>query len=75
MEVVELDRKGRVLLPGSMRKRLGTHRFRVKIVEGRIELIPLRGVKALKGKYRKRLKTPWAKLEEKAEKSVRRRRS
>ena len=70
MEVVELDRRGRVLLPASMRKQLGTRRFRVKIVEGCIELIPLSGVKALKGKYRNRLRTPWAKLEEKAEKSV-----
>jgi hypothetical protein len=42
----------------------------VRIVREHIELIPLRGVKALKGKYRNRLKTPWARLEERAERSV-----
>lgn len=70
MKIVELDPKGRVLLPASLRKLLGTRRFRVRIVREHIELIPLRGVKALKGKYRNRLKTPWARLEERAERSV-----
>ena len=70
MKIVELDPKGRVLLPASLRKLLGTRRFRVRIVREHIELIPLHGVKALKGKYRNRLKTPWARLEERAERSV-----
>ena len=71
MTVVELDEKGRALLPASLRKKLGARRFEVKLVEGRIELVPLQDLKALKGKYRNRLKTPWTKLEEKAEKFVR----
>jgi AbrB family looped-hinge helix DNA binding protein len=68
--VVELDRKGRALLPASLRKKLGTRRFEVRLVDGRIELVPLQSLKSLKGKYRSRLKTPWPELEEKAEKFV-----
>ena len=70
MKIVELDPKGRVLLPASLPKSLGTRRFRVRIVREHIEPIPLRDAKALKGKYRNRLKTPWARLEERAESSV-----
>jgi len=71
LAVVELDEKGRVLLPASLRRKLGARRFEVRLVAGRVELAPLQDVKALKGKYRNRIKTPWAKLEEMAEKLVR----
>ncbi len=71
LTVVELDEKGRALLPVSLRKKLGARRFEVKLVEGRVELIPLQDLKTLRGKYRNRLRTPWSKLEEKAEKFVR----
>ena len=70
MKIVELDPKGRVLLPASLPKLLGTRRFRVRIVREHIELISLRGVKALKGKYRNRLKPRWAKLEKKTDRYV-----
>jgi hypothetical protein len=39
--------------------------------DGRIELVPLENLKMLKGKYKDRLKTKWATLEEKAERFVR----
>ena len=71
MTVVELDNKGRALLPASLRKRVGARRFEVRLVRGRIELVPIEGLKALKGKYRDRIKTPWIRLEEQAEKFVR----
>ena len=68
--VVELDEKGRVLLPASLRRKLGVRRFEVKLVGDRIELLPVQDFRSLKGKYRERLRTPWVKLEEKAEKFV-----
>jgi DNA-binding transcriptional regulator/RsmH inhibitor MraZ len=71
LTVVELDEKGRALLPASLRKKLGSRRFEVKLVGQRLELVPIQDFRALKGKYRKRLKTPWAVLEEKGEKFVR----
>jgi len=71
LTVVELDEKGRVLLPSSLRKKLRTRRFEVRLVDGRIELVPLENLKMLKGKYKGRLKTKWATLEEKVEKFVR----
>ena len=71
MILVELDKKGRALLPSSLRKKLRTRRFEVRLIDGRIELVPLENLKMLKGKYRDRLKTKWATLEEKAEKFVR----
>jgi recombinational DNA repair protein RecT len=43
----------------------------VGLVSGRVELAPIEDVKALKGKYRNRVKGPWVKLEEMAEKLVR----
>ena len=55
----------------SRRKPRGSHRFEVKLVGQRLELVPIQNFSALKGKYRKRLKTPWAVLEEEAEKFVR----
>lgn len=71
MTVVELDEKGRALLPASLRKKLGARRFEVKLIDGRVELLPLQNMKTLKGKYKDRIKTPWSQLEEKAEKFVR----
>jgi DNA-binding transcriptional regulator/RsmH inhibitor MraZ len=71
LTTVELDEKGRALLPASMRKKLGARRFEVKLVGRRIEMIPVGSVKDLKGKYKGLLKEPWSKLEEKAERYVR----
>ena len=67
MTDVGLDEKGRALLPASMRKKIASRRFEVKVSKGRIELIPLEGVESLSGKYAARVKSPWPELEEKAE--------
>ena len=71
LTTVELDEKGRALLPASIRKKLGARRFEVNLLDDRIELIPLGSVKALKGKHKGLLKEPWWKLEEKADRYVR----
>lgn len=71
MTFVKLDDKGRVFLPASVRKKVRTRRFEVKVVKGKIELIPVKDIRALRGKYANRLRSPWAELEEKAEKSIR----
>ena len=67
MTVVELDRKGRALLPASVRKKVGSRRFEVKVSKGRIEFIPLEGVKSLRGKYATSVRSSWQELEDKAE--------
>jgi len=71
LTVVELDDKGRLLLPASLRKKLGARRFEAGLVAGRLELVPIQDVKALKGKYGDRIREPWVKLEEMAEGLVR----
>jgi len=70
LTVVELDEKGRLLLRASLRRKLGARRFEVELVAGRVVLAPIQDVRALKGKYRNRIKAPWVKLEEMAEKLV-----
>jgi len=67
LTVVELDRKGRALLPASVRKKVGSRRFEVKVSKGRIEFIPLEGVKSLRGKYATSVRSSWQELEDKAE--------
>jgi DNA-binding transcriptional regulator/RsmH inhibitor MraZ len=64
LTIVELDEKGRLLLPASLRRKLGARRFEVGLVAGRVELAPIQDVKALEGKYRNRIKGPWVKLDE-----------
>jgi len=71
LTVVELDEKGLLLLPAFLRRKLGARRFELGLVAGRVELTPIQDVKALKGKYRNRIKEPWGRLERKAEKLVR----
>ena len=71
MTIVELDEKGRALLPASVRKKLGVRRFELKVAGDRLELVPIQDFRTLRGKYRNRLKTPWTKLEEKADEFVR----
>jgi len=70
MTVVELDRKGRALLPASVRKKVASRRFEVRVSKGRIEFIPLEDVRSLKGKYATSVKSSWRELEEKAESFV-----
>jgi bifunctional DNA-binding transcriptional regulator/antitoxin component of YhaV-PrlF toxin-antitoxin module len=52
LTIVELDEMGRLLLPASLRRKLGARRFEVGLVAGRAELAPIQDVKALEGKYK-----------------------
>lgn len=71
MVTIELDEKGRALLPASVRRKVRSRRFRVNVKSDRIELLPIEDMKSLKGKYKGRIKTSWDLLEEKAERFVR----
>lgn len=68
--VVEADEKGRILLPLEIRRRFKAKRFKVTAKGDRLELEPLPSIEALKGKYRKLIKSEWDELEEKAEELV-----
>ncbi|MEM3027774.1 MAG: hypothetical protein QW220_03500 [Candidatus Bathyarchaeia archaeon] len=50
--VVEMDAKGRILIPSSLRRGLTSKRMILKRVDDRLELIPLPNPSSLKGKYR-----------------------
>lgn len=71
MPIVELDEKGRALLPAALRKKFRTRRFEARAVGGLIELVPLEDMKAVRGKYRGRVRKSWSALEELGEKLVR----
>lgn len=51
MDVVEIDRSGRIYLPADIRRRIGARRFRVKIVENGILLEPIDDVDKYYGKF------------------------
>ena len=65
--VVELDEKGRVLIPAEIRRRIKSRRFKVSTRGGVVELEPLATLAELKGKYRHLIKSDWEALEEKSE--------
>lgn len=68
--VVEMDSKGRILLPKELRKNIKNRRFEVVSGTGVIKLIPLPDIESLRGKYRKLIKYDWNELENRAEKFV-----
>lgn len=49
---VELDKKGRILIPAEVRKNLPSKAFILRVEESRIELIPLPDPRKLRGKYK-----------------------
>ena len=68
--VVELDEKGRVLIPAEIRKRFHSTRFKVS-TDGRVvELEPLATLDELRGKFRHIIKSEWEELEEGGEEFV-----
>ena len=69
---VELDKRGRLLLPAEIRNRIGSKRFLLKEAEGKIELEPLPSPKKVKGKYQGLLDKSMEDLEEDQEKLVKR---
>lgn len=56
MAEVELDEKGRTLIPASIRKHLKTRRFEIRLKEGRIVMEPLPDPESVRGKHRGLLK-------------------
>jgi len=50
--VVEMDTKGRIVIPSSIRKGLASRRMVLRMVDDHLELVPLPEPKSLKGKYR-----------------------
>jgi len=50
--VVEIDAKGRIVIPSQLRRGLASKRIVLRRVDDRLELIPLPDPKSLKGKYR-----------------------
>ena len=68
--IVDLDEKGRVLIPAEIRRKIRSRRFRVSTHGGVVELEPLATLEELKGKYRHRIKSEWDVLEEKSEELV-----
>jgi bifunctional DNA-binding transcriptional regulator/antitoxin component of YhaV-PrlF toxin-antitoxin module len=70
MTEVELDRKGRLLLPAEIRREAGSRRFTVRVEDGKIELCPVPDPKSVRGKYRGLLRVSMEELEEAQERFV-----
>lgn len=70
-KTVELDDRGRLLLPAEIRNRLGTNRYLLKESEEKLELEPLPRAEEVKGKYEGLLDKSLEELEEDQEKFVR----
>ena len=64
---VELDPKGRVLIPAEIRRELKVRRFRAKVSHGKIVLEPIIKAESVRGKYKGLLKVSAEKLEEQQE--------
>jgi len=70
LTLVELDKKGRILLPAEVRKNFKTRRFALRVDRERIELLPMPDLGSLRGKYKSSIKPSWGELEERAEQLV-----
>jgi DNA-binding transcriptional regulator/RsmH inhibitor MraZ len=68
--IVELDDKGRVLIPAEIRTKVRSRRFKISTRGRVVELEPLATFEELKGKYRHRIKSDWETLEAKSEELV-----
>jgi len=68
---VELDPKGRVLIPAVIRRELKVRRFRAKVSHGKIVLEPIIKAESVRGKYKGLLRVNMEKLEEQQEKFLR----
>jgi bifunctional DNA-binding transcriptional regulator/antitoxin component of YhaV-PrlF toxin-antitoxin module len=68
--IVELDEKGRLLIPAEIRRKIRGRRFKVSARGGVVELEPLEKVEELRGKFRHVIKHDWEELEEMGEEFV-----
>jgi len=66
--VVELDEKGRLLIPSEFRNTLPSKRLILRRLKDRLELIPLPDPKSLRGKYK--LKGSMVEVEELQERKL-----
>ena len=71
-EEVELDPKGRVLIPAEIRRELKVRRFRAKVSHGKIVLEPIIKAESVRGKYKGLLKVSTEELEERQERFLKR---
>ena len=69
---VELDPKGRVLIPAEIRRELKVRRFRAKVSHGKIVLEPIIKAESVRGKYKGLLKVSTEELEERQERFLKR---
>ena len=69
--IVSLDSRGRLLLPAEIRNKLGTHRFVLERIEGRLELEPIPEPEKVRGKYKGLIKKDLIGLEEDQERFLR----
>ena len=61
---VELDEKGRVHIPASVRRELKARRFKLSLDKGRILMEPVERAEVVRGKYKGLLKVNMEELEE-----------
>ena len=67
---VELDEKGRVHIPASLRRELKARRFKLSVDRGRIVMEPVVAAEAVRGKYKGLVKATMEQLEEAQERFV-----
>jgi DNA-binding transcriptional regulator/RsmH inhibitor MraZ len=67
---VEMDSKGRLLVPAEIRRNVKSRRFTLRTCEGRLELVPLPEPERVKGKHRGLLKVGLEELEKEQEKFI-----
>ncbi len=68
--VVEVDAKGRILLPIEARRKFRSRRFKITTMEDTLELRPLPSADEVRGKYKSVIKSDWDELEERTEELV-----
>jgi len=68
--VVEMDSKGRLLVPAEVRREIKSRRFTLRVHGDKLELEPIANPDKVKGKYRGLLRVSLEELEEEQEKFV-----
>ena len=67
---VELDEKGRVHIPASVRRELKSRRFKLSLDKGRILMEPVERAESVRGKYKGLIRVNMEELEEAQERFV-----
>ncbi|KXA91083.1 hypothetical protein AKJ65_07410 [candidate division MSBL1 archaeon SCGC-AAA259E19] len=70
-KIVELDKRGRLLLPAEKRNKIGSKRFLLRESKGKLELEPLPNAEEIRGKYKGLVDKDLDELEEDQEEFVR----